>query len=230
MVTAYFDNDHPLADRFRTHIRSASFPCVGAKSALASGQMDFVIARDIASAWDDLRVLPALGETVSRYRSDRALFRTLVVLFEGPDDLDEPTFEGLLWERIQSLTDKDSWLGYAPDPTISTDPDDPHFSLSFAGEAFFVVGIHPGASRPARRFPIPGLIFNLHDQFTVLREQGRYEKIRSAILSRDEALAGDINPMLTRHGEASEARQYSGRAVSNDWACPFQRKETSTFA
>ena len=63
MVTAYFDNDHPLADRFRTHIRSASFPCVGAKSALASGQMDFVIARDIASAWDDLRVLPALGET-----------------------------------------------------------------------------------------------------------------------------------------------------------------------
>ena len=64
----------------------------------------------------------------------------------------------------------------------------------------------------------------------MLREQGRYEKIRSAILSRDEALAGDINPMLARHGEASEARQYSGRAVSNDWACPFQRKETSTFA
>ncbi len=65
------------------------------------------------------------------------------------------------------------------------------------------------------------MVFNLHDQFEQLRAQGRYEKLREAILDRDAALAGSVNPMLSRHGDASEARQYSGRAVGNDWECPF---------
>lgn len=218
-----FDTDSPIASRFKDMVSDASFPCVGAKSALGRGQMDILIARDITSGWDDLRITPALASTVGRYREDRALFRTLVVIFEGPADLSETEFERHLWARAQSLSDKDEWLGYKPDPTVSTDPDDPHFSLSFAGEAFFVVGLHPQASRPARRFEAPVLVFNLHDQFEVLREQRRYEKLRSAILARDEALAGSINPMLARHGEISEARQYSGRMVDDGWKCPFQR-------
>ena len=105
---------------------------------------------------------------------------------------------------------------------VAEDPDNPHFSLSFGGEAFFVVGLHPQASRPARRFSSPVLVFNLHAQFERLRAEGRYEKLRAAILERDEALAGSVNPMLARHGEASEARQYSGRAVDADWRCPMK--------
>jgi FPC/CPF motif-containing protein YcgG len=46
--------------------------------------------------------------------------------------------------------------------------------------------------------------------------------MRDAIISRDVALAGTPNPMLARHGEASEAAQYSGRVVSDDWQCPFR--------
>jgi FPC/CPF motif-containing protein YcgG len=65
-------------------------------------------------------------------------------------------------------------------------------------------------------------VFNLHDQFEQLREQGRYEKIRDTILARDERLAGSVNPMLARHGEASEAAQYSGRVVGPEWTCPFR--------
>ena len=105
---------------------------------------------------------------------------------------------------------------------VSPDPEDPHFSLSFGGEAFFVVGLHPNASRAARRFPRPTLVFNLHDQFERLRAEGRYERMREKILERDVALTGSVNPMLARHGEASEARQYSGRAVGDDWQCPFR--------
>ena len=45
--------------------------------------------------------------------------------------------------------------------------------------------------------------------------------MRSTIIARDIALAGDANPMLARHGTVSEARQYSGRAVEADWVCPF---------
>jgi FPC/CPF motif-containing protein YcgG len=223
MYHPVFQNDHPLARNFIATVQDPQFPCVGAKSALGRGQMDILVARDVRSAWDDLRILPALGETVRKYRADRAIFRTLVILFEAPALLSEEQFESHLWARAQSLSDKDEWLGYRPDPSVSSDPEDPHFSLSFSGEAFFVVGLHPQASRPARRFETPAMVFNLHDQFEVLRDQQRYDKLRSSILERDLELAGSMNPMLARHGESSEARQYSGRVVDESWKCPFKR-------
>jgi len=216
-------NDHPLAQAFIATVQATAFPCVGAKSALGRGQMDIVVARDVRSAWDDLRILPMLADTVRKYQKDRAIFRTMVVLFEGPEQLSEEEFEAHLWARAQSLSDKDEWLGNRPDPSVSADPDDPHFSLSFSGEAFFVVGLHPNASRPARRFQTPAMVFNLHDQFEVLRTQQRYDKLRMSILDRDLQLAGTMNPMLARHGESSEARQYSGRVVDDSWKCPFKR-------
>ena len=144
------------------------------------------------------------------------------MVFEQPLDLSEEDFERAIWDRLQSFADKDHWLGQPYDERVSPDPQNPHFSLSFGGEAFFIVGLHPNASRPARRFDYPTLVFNLHDQFERLREEGRYEKMRSTIIERDRKLAGSVNPMLARHGEVSEARQYSGREVSPDWRCPFQ--------
>lgn len=217
--------DHPgdeaLTQRFRDFVKHAAFPCVGAKAALSRGTMTIQTARDIRSGWDDMAIYPALFGLAERYRKDPQLFQTLVILFARSGEMDEREYEGHLWNRIQSLSDKDVWLGQKVDPRVSPDPDDPHFSLSFAGEAFFVVGLHPQASRPARRFEVPAMVFNLHDQFEQLREQGRYEKLRESILDRDVALAGSLNPMLARHGAMSEARQYSGRAVEDGWRCPF---------
>lgn len=230
MLKTRFQNDHPLAERFRDAVRDPSFPCVGAKSALARGNMQFLIARDIRSAWDDMRIYPALFDFAADYRTQPSLFRSLILLFEEDGGLDELGFETALWDRIQSLSDKDDWLGQRPDPRVSDDPDDPHFSLSFAGEAFFVVGLHPRASRPARRFEMPALVFNLHDQFERLRELGRYDKLRELIIARDVAVAGSINPMLARHGSISEARQYSGRAVGDDWRCPFSARGQNVAA
>lgn len=221
MLTPTDDSDHPLAKRFADFIADAAFPCVGAKSALAKSQIRFVVGRDMRSAWDDLRIYPNLLDLAQSYARKPTLFHSLAVLFERDSDLDEAGFEACLWDRIASLTDKDDWHGQRPDPRVSANPDDPHFSLSFGGEAFFVVGLHPRASRPARRFERPALIFNLHDQFEQLRASGAYDKMRSTIIARDVALAGDPNPMLAQHGTISEARQYSGRAVGEDWACPF---------
>jgi len=216
--------DHPLAQTFLDHIRDAAFPCVGAKSALAKGQMRILIARDFASAWDDLPIHRSVARLAHDYAADPVPFQSLAVIFEQEADLTEAEFEKGLWTKLQSLSDKDDWLGYPLDARVSADPDDPHFSLSFGGEAFFVVGLHPNASRPARRFMRPVLVFNLHAQFERLREEGRYEKLRGAILARDVALAGDINPMLALHGTISEARQYSGRAVGEGWKCPFAER------
>lgn len=218
------DTELDGADRLRAFVADMAFPCVGAKSALARGGLVIHRARDLTSAWDDLQIYAALMAFVARYRTDPAPFQSLAIVFEGPGTLDEAAFETALWQRAQSLSDKDFWLGQTPDPRASLDPEDPDFALSFGGEAFFLVGLHPAASRPARRFERPTIVFNPHAQFRNLRETGRYEPMRRTILKRDLALAGTENPMLARFGEVSEARQYSGRAVDAHWRCPFQSR------
>jgi FPC/CPF motif-containing protein YcgG len=224
------DVNHPLAHAFRDFLKSSSFPCLGAKSALARNQIEIVIARDIRSNWDDLRIVPHLLAFAKSYHDDRepALFQSFVIIFEEPDSLTEADFENHLWQRIQSFSDKDSFFGAQHDQRVAADPSHHNFSLSFGGEAFFVVGLHPGASRPARRFQKPALVLNLHDQFVRLRKEGIYEKMRGTIMERDLALAGSINPMLARHGESSEAKQYSGRVVGADWQCPYERRDFSS--
>ncbi|WP_404478960.1 guanitoxin biosynthesis heme-dependent pre-guanitoxin N-hydroxylase GntA [Novosphingobium sp. BL-52-GroH] len=214
--------DDLLGDEFRARIQEPDFPCVGAKSALAKGSLKIVAARNLTSAWNDVVIHRELLAWSKGYQQDPSGLRSLAIVFEGPLELSEREFETAMWERIQSFADKDAWLGQPYDASVSPDPDDPHFSLSFGGSAFFVVGLHPNASRPARRFARPTLVFNLHEQFERLREEGKYERMRTRILERDTAIAGSVNPMLARHGETSEARQYSGRLVGPDWGCPFR--------
>lgn len=224
MLSANDDNEHPLAEAFRAFVRDPAFPCVGAKSALKRAQMKIVVGSDIRSAWDDLRIYPSLLALAQGYKAAPKLFQTLVVIFADDVALSEADYEQHLWARLQSLNDKDEWHGQKYDPRVSDDPDDGAFSLSFGGEAFFVVGLHPQASRPARRFQRAAMVFNLHDQFEQLRTAGLYERLRGTILDRDVALAGSLNPMLARHGAASAAPQYSGRAVGDDWVCPFSNR------
>lgn len=194
---------------------------------MAHGRLTVLACDRIDSAWDDLRIHDGLLRFVESYRAEPVHFQSYAVVFDGPADLNEAAFETALWARVQSLSDKDVWRGQEYDARVSADPANPHFSLSFGGEAFFLVGLHPHASRPARRFDHPALMFNLHDQFERLREAGKYESLREKILARDKLLAGSSNPMLARHGDASEARQYSGRTVGEDWEAPFEYRGTS---
>lgn len=135
--------------------------------------------------------------------------------------MSELAFEQAMWERLQALHDLDArtceWDGSA-----ASDPASPDFSFSLRGKAFFVIGMHPKASRRSRRYWRPALVFNLHEQFEALRRQGRYDRMRDVIRKRDAAHCGSVNPTLRNFGERSEARQYSGRAVREDWRCPFR--------
>lgn len=202
-------------------IAQKDFPCIGAKSAMARGTLKTLVCQSLLGEAEDAWLHSQLLAWVRDYQEDPSGLRSLAVVFSAPDDLSEVQFEAAMWERLQKLAEIDDRRGLPYDKSVSLDPEDPHFSLSFGGAAFFVVGLHPNATRPARRMPRPTLVFNLHDQFERLREEGVYEKMRERILTRDEALAGSINPMLARHGEESEARQYSGREVGEDWTCPF---------
>ena len=196
-----------------------AFPCVGAKAALARNAIRFIDGGDLRSGEHDGVVL----QTIQAFAADSdadVVFASLVVVYPLTPRLQELAFETALWARLQALHESD-YATHHWDRSVSPDPSDPEFSLSLGGRGFYVVGLHAGASRPARRIPGAALVFNLHSQFEVLRADGRYDKLSESIRARDMVLAGSVNPMLARHGEASEAMQYSGRRVDRSWQCPF---------
>lgn len=208
------------ASRFRDFIEDSGFPCVGAKSALGKDQLTHLVLDDMRTGLEDRTLLSAFYRFVDRYRENKALFTSFAVSWRGPVGLEEGEFERLLWERLGALHQLDE-AEHAWDERVESDPDSPHFSFSLREEAFFVVGLHDGASRQARRFAYPTLVFNLHDQFEMLRAEGRYQKLHDAIMARDAKLQGEPNPMIAEHGTSPAARQYSGRKVDDEWKCPF---------
>ncbi len=200
------------------------FPCVGSKAALARGAIQAVAFARLGDAGNDAPLLGALGACARRLDRQDPEDRTVhsfVAVFDGPDDTDEPRLEALLWSQLQRLHDLDVRRGTPWAADVSKNPDDPRFSLRLAGHPFFVIALHPGASRIARRFESPALVFNSHRQFDRLRADGRYGKMQAATRARDLALQGSLNPNLADFGTASETRQYSGRAVGPEWRCPL---------
>jgi uncharacterized protein len=206
-------------DALRALVLNDRFTCIGAKSAFRRNAYRFGLYSDmeapsVAGLARDLftfvRELPVLA----------APFATYVASFTAPHCADEESFERRLWAVLQALHDLDA-DHHAWDPAVSDDPDDVRFSFSFAGTAFFVVGLHAASSRATRRFAWPTLVFNPHRQFEQLRANGGYANFQRLIRDRERTLQGDVNPMLTEYGVQSEARQYSGRQVGADWRCPF---------
>jgi FPC/CPF motif-containing protein YcgG len=210
-----------LALELQEFVAVPDFPCVGAKAAMRRHQLEILVAPDIRHGGSDKLITRRLQDFAIRQDSDGKMFVSQAVIFQNDAYLSEIEFETHLWQRLTALHAIDR-QHYQWDPNVDSDPESPHFSLSIGGKGFFVVGLHPNASRAARRFQYPTLVFNLHAQFEKLRQEGRYETIRNKTMKRDIALQGSANPMLARHGEASAAKQFSGRAVSNDWKCPFK--------
>ena len=218
-ASAWSDTADATARAFEAFIAQRAFPCLGAKASQARGQLQTLCVHDIASARDDRRITRRLQDFAAQ-ADDDSLFVSLAILFPGSARLSEPAFEAARWQRLRAIHALDR-SSHDWDASVSADPASANFSMSVGGKAFYVVGLHADASRPARRFRCPVLVFNLHSQFEHLRADGRYEKLRQAIVQRDIAFAGSSNPMLAVHGKSSEARQYSVRQVGADWVCPF---------
>lgn len=212
-------------EAFRAFVKSDSFPCIGAKSAMVRDQLVIAEFGDIDSAAGDIKLRQALEGFIEQLEFDSPVVQSFVAIFSGPDGLSETAFERALWNRLQSLHNLDVVEGRGWAENAARDPQSAHFSMGLLGEAFFVIGLHPNASRPARRFRYPALVFNSHEQFERLRADGRFDKMKQIIRERDKALAGSVNPMLADFGAGSEAAQYSGREVGPDWKCPFTPQE-----
>ena len=210
-----------IASELEEFVASTEFPCIGAKAALRRHQLETLVVADIRADGSDRLITRRLQDFAIRHGAGDKMFVSQAIIFRKDADLSEAMFEAYLWQRLTSFHAIDredfSW-----DPEVASDPQSPHFGLSIGGKGFFVVGLHPNASRAARRFKHPTLIFNLHAQFEKLREEGRYETLRDKTIERDIALDGSPNPMLARHGQGPVAAQFSGRHVGADWRCPFK--------
>lgn len=210
-----------LAGALSEMIAHPEYPCLGARSVFRRDQARVVILDDMTSAESHSALSAALTDFGNEVDPEGD-FASLVAIFRSPDPDSEEAFEECLWSVLRALTDLDraTWAS-----GVSADPANPHFSFSHSGTAFFVVGLHPRASRVARRTPLPTLVFNLHEQFERLRESGRFDGMRDTIRRRDAALNGSVNPMVDDHGTSSEARQYSGREVGAEWVAPLDPDE-----
>ena len=224
---------------FRQFVARSEFPCLGAKAAFNSESQTLRLFDELGSAESTDELGTALKDFASLVGRDSVEpkqlatpdpggstesrptdYASFIAIFERPRETSELEFEDLLWKQLRLLHEHDrcdsDW-----DPAVSSDPADSHFSFSFAGQALYVIGMHPNSSRKARRFPWPALVFNPHEQFERLRADGKWQRMQETIRQRDRDLQGTINPMLSDFGVQSEARQYSGRAVEEDWKAPF---------
>ena len=211
-------------DSFRALVSNTQFSCVGAKAALRSGSYRVGLYDELGSPGAAAGLARDLFWFVGEQESLGGEFSTFVASFVEPTASDERAFERLLWEQLQLLHEEDRRY-HRWDPSVSLDAEDPKFAFSFAGRAFFVVGLHPASSRFARRFAWPTLVFNAHYQFDRLRAEGRYDRMQEVIRSRELKLQGNLNANLDDFGVRSEARQYSGRPAEADWRCPFHAGE-----
>jgi FPC/CPF motif-containing protein YcgG len=217
LTTARIDAD------FRAFVGDDGFPCLAGKGAVNRGDHTMGIYPSLGSAESARLLASDLHHFVDGLPADGAGLRAFAAVFLDEAPMDELAFERRLWLQLQSLHEADAYADW--DPTASSDGDDARFSFSFGGRALFVVGLHAGSSRLSRRFGWPTLMFNPRAQFDRLKAEGRFERLRNRVRERDVALQGSMNPNLADFGHASEARQYSGRAVEAAWRCPFHRKE-----
>jgi uncharacterized protein len=210
-----------IETEFREFVQRPDFPCLGAKSVVRLNNYTLRAYGALGAQKDARRLVCDLSRFSANLKDDA--LSAFVAVFPDAQPEDEIAFERRLWNQLQHVHEADP-AGSRWADGVSPDPEDPHFSFSVGSRAFFVVGLHPLSARLARRFRWPTLVFNPHEQFSRLREDGRFEGLRSAIRARDIALQGSENPNLADHGERSEARQYSGRTAEGDWKCPFHHK------
>ncbi|MDT0687537.1 guanitoxin biosynthesis heme-dependent pre-guanitoxin N-hydroxylase GntA [Autumnicola psychrophila] len=212
------ESEKQLEIDFKNFIITEDHPCVMAQTVFSMDHVDFHSYKHFGSKIAAEEILSDLKDYIAQYDFESKDFFTFIAAFEDNRSFTEEEFEDLLWKQLDFLHEVDDveW-----DKNVSDDPQNSNFSFSIGGRAFYIVGLHPNSSRKARQSPYPAIAFNLHWQFEKLREMGTYHTVRNKIRERDSELQGSINPMLRDFGERSEARQYSGRKVGEEWKCPF---------
>ena len=204
----------------QAHISDEAFSCVGAKASLHGNLFRFGYYEEMNAPESNLLLAHDLQMFAAVQKKTTTNYASFAAIFDAPVVESEELWEAALWTQLKNLHEIDR-RQFVWDSTVSSNPEDVNFSFSIAGTGFFVVGLHPKSSRKARRFSRMAMVFNPHAQFDRLRENGQYDRMQKTIRARELKLQGSLNPNLSDFGTVSEARQYSGRAVEENWKCPF---------
>jgi len=209
-------SDQQVRDALTELISRDDFVCLGARSALRRNSIVHHHYRALDPTESVLDNHRDLITFLKGFEPSARSFTSFVATFEEPTTTSEIEFEQRVWAYLQSLHDTDAEQ-YPWNDEYDADPASTNFAFSVGAHPFFVVGLHPGASRPSRRFDHPTLVFNSHIQFN---EMGmNFLKLKSKIRRRERAFHGSVNPSFVKYRD--EARHYSGRFSEPEWRCPF---------
>jgi uncharacterized protein len=199
--------------RFEDLILGGTFPCLGAAGAVRRGEYRLRTYPPLGSPASVRACAADLDALLAERPPGKHPVTILAAVFAGPAGLDEQAFEDLMWWLLRGLRE---WDMRRPACRHLAGRDDADPGFGYGDRDFFIVGMHPGSSRLARRFPWPTLVFNALTHSELLRKQGRYELMQQRIRARDLRLQGTLNPNLER----CQAAQFSGRDVGDNWTCP----------
>ncbi len=222
-MNTVISTDQSIIQEFNDYISDQSFPCIGAKAALAKNSLSVMVAGHMACPFHDLSIFNFLCGFTENYHKNSDKLNGAVIIFKEPITITEIEFENFMWSRLQSIADLDA-AKYKYDKRVDRNPISEKFSFSIKEEGYFIIGMHPGSSRKARQFGYPALVFNPHAQFEALKEKGKYSYMQKAIREKDKKHSGSINPMLSDFGNSSEVLQYSGKNYTNGLTCPLKFK------
>ncbi|MFE3185908.1 guanitoxin biosynthesis heme-dependent pre-guanitoxin N-hydroxylase GntA [Streptomyces violascens] len=205
-----------LASALAEFISEDDFACLGAKAALRRKAVLHRHCGELGGEPAVLAHLEGLSEFLKTFEPSARSFTSYVATFDELPDTSEQFFEDTIWRHLQAMHDQDS-RSHPWSDQYDADPSSKRFGFSVNGHPFFIVGLHPGASRPGRRFRTPTLVFNSHIQFNAMGNN--FFKLRRKIRERERAFHGEMNPSLATYRD--EARHYSGRMTPLEWTCPF---------
>lgn len=208
---------NPLAtivhDQLRAMLLSQTYTCLGAAAAMRRRLYRLGVYPPLSSPEAVEAHATDLLRFTREYPQPNNPVAVFISVFDGPVRTTDAEFEADMWRHLAALdVDNPSGDDEHPSPDTVSDP-----GFIYSGRNFFVVGLHPGASRWARRFAWPTLVFNALSHGEPLRESGKYDRMTQRIRERDRRLQGTVNPSLERPRVA----QFSGRAVPTDWTCPM---------
>jgi FPC/CPF motif-containing protein YcgG len=203
--------------QWRGLLLSDQFPCLGGTSAIRTERYRFALYPELGSAAAIRDCVADLAGFQCDAPAETEPIAVHVAVFDGPVNADEKGFERDLWRQLQGMHRADRQRSGIEEfePVTLNETDD---GIWLGDRTYFVVGLHPAASRWARRFAWPTLVFNALSHDALLRRRGQYERMQSTIRRRDTRLQGAPNPAVDR----PQLAQFAGRDVERDWQCPVE--------
>jgi len=177
------------------------YPCIPAILALKNGS---IITKYFNSEFGKAQenIAQYLDELIERYASQKEPFLSIWLSWEK-GNYSEEEFEERLWAEINSFC-KD-------------------LPVRYKDEQLFIVGLHPNASRKARRFEHCSLVINLFSQFEKLEKSESYHTMVQNIRNRDVSFSGSVNPTVEKFADIWEEIQFSGKDNDLSWKVPNKK-------